>query len=215
VASERELERLLIRMIGENTQYKKMLADSEQATKKTAKAMDGATNQSFLRFNKSLGGGLHLTNRLGLAAGALAGSLVAAAAGAVSLFSAIKKGMELEDVEIQFGTMLGSDKAGAKMIQDIQEMAARTPMTSGGLQRATQTMMQFGVETEGILDTLRQLGDVAGGNENRLQHLALAFGQVKSTGRLMGQDLLQMINVGFNPLQVISEKTGRSMKDLK
>jgi phage-related protein len=31
----------------------------------------------------------------------------------------------------------------------------------------------------------------------------------------MGQDLLQMINQGFNPLTIISQKTGRSMKDLK
>jgi translation initiation factor 2 alpha subunit (eIF-2alpha) len=31
----------------------------------------------------------------------------------------------------------------------------------------------------------------------------------------MGQDLNQLINAGFNPLQVISEKTGRSMSDLK
>jgi hypothetical protein len=31
----------------------------------------------------------------------------------------------------------------------------------------------------------------------------------------MGQDLNQLINAGFNPLQVISEKTGRSMADLK
>ena len=31
----------------------------------------------------------------------------------------------------------------------------------------------------------------------------------------MGQDLLQMINQGFNPLQEISRTTGRSMKELK
>jgi len=31
----------------------------------------------------------------------------------------------------------------------------------------------------------------------------------------MGQDLLQMINSGFNPLKVIADKTGRSMADLK
>ena len=31
----------------------------------------------------------------------------------------------------------------------------------------------------------------------------------------MGQDLLQMINAGFNPLEVISQKTGKSMAVLK
>ena len=41
------------------------------------------------------------------------------------------------------------------------------------------------------------------------------FGQVKSQGKLMGQDLLQMINAGFNPLKVISEQTGESVASLE
>jgi tape measure domain-containing protein len=59
------------------------------------------------------------------------------------------------------------------------------------------------------------LGDVSMGNKEKLSGLSLAFAQVQATGRLMGQDLLQMINQGFNPLQIISEKTGKSMSVLK
>ena len=36
-----------------------------------------------------------------------------------------------------------------------------------------------------------------------------------ASGRLMGQDLLQMINAGFNPLSEISRKTGKSIGVLK
>ena len=36
---------------------------------------------------------------------------------------------------------------------------------------------------------------------------ALVFGQIQSTGRLMGQDLLQLINQGFNPLTEISKQS--------
>jgi len=45
--------------------------------------------------------------------------------------------------------------------------------------------------------------------------LTLAFAQSASAGKLNGQDLLQMINAGFNPLQEISEKTGKSMAQLR
>jgi len=38
---------------------------------------------------------------------------------------------------------------------------------------------------------------------------------MSSTGKLMGQDLLQMINAGFNPLKVIADETGESMASLK
>ena len=38
---------------------------------------------------------------------------------------------------------------------------------------------------------------------------------MSAAGKLMGQDLNQMINAGFNPLQIISEKTGKSIAALK
>jgi tape measure domain-containing protein len=42
----------------------------------------------------------------------------------------------------------------------------------------------------------------------------LAFAQTTAKGRLMGQELNQMTERGFNPLQIISKKTGISMGDL-
>jgi tape measure domain-containing protein len=59
------------------------------------------------------------------------------------------------------------------------------------------------------------LSDVTGGNNERFKMLALAFSQMSAAGRLMGQDVLQMINAGFNPLQQISKTTGESMIELK
>jgi tape measure domain-containing protein len=56
---------------------------------------------------------------------------------------------------------------------------------------------------------------VTGGNNERFKNLALAFSQMSAAGRLMGQDVLQMINAGFNPLQQISKTTGESMIELK
>jgi tape measure domain-containing protein len=48
-----------------------------------------------------------------------------------------------------------------------------------------------------------------------MKSLALAFSQATASGKLMGQDLNQMINAGFNPLEVISRKTGKSIDQLK
>ena len=48
-----------------------------------------------------------------------------------------------------------------------------------------------------------------------MNSLTLAFSQMTASGRLMGQDLLQMINAGFNPLSEISRKTGKSIGVLK
>ena len=59
------------------------------------------------------------------------------------------------------------------------------------------------------------LGDVSAGNKEHMEALTLAFSQTTAAGKLMGQDLLQYINAGFNPLQIIAEHTGKKMSDLK
>src|SRR5690606_3706400 len=51
--------------------------------------------------------------------------------------------------------------------------------------------------------------------DEKLSGLSLVYSQIMATGKLMGQDLMQLINQGFNPLQIISEETGLSMGVLK
>ena len=76
-------------------------------------------------------------------------------------------------------------------------------------------MMSFGISADNAKKYLNQIGDISMGNSEKLAGLTLAFSQVQSAGRLTGQDLLQMINQGFNPLNIISKETGESMASLK
>jgi tape measure domain-containing protein len=66
-----------------------------------------------------------------------------------------------------------------------------------------------------VIPIVSMLGDVAQGNEEKLKSLALAFGKVESQGKLTGEELNQMIDSGFNPLDTISQKTGKSMAELR
>jgi tape measure domain-containing protein len=129
--------------------------------------------------------------------------------------NALKAASDWENMQTSFTTLLGSADKANKLLADIKETAATTPFTLTGLADASRTLLSFGIAQEKIIPTMRMLGDVSGGNSEKLKSLSLAYAQVQSTGRLMGQDLLQMINQGFNPLQIISEKTGKSMAQLK
>lgn len=122
---------------------------------------------------------------------------------------------EMQDLRVSIGTMLRSDVAGSRLVAGLRELAAVTPFTSRQLAGAAKSLLAFGFSGREVIPTLRVLGDVSAGTGKDIKELAVIFGQIKSAGRLMGQDLLQLINAGFNPLQVISEKTGRSMSDLK
>lgn len=123
--------------------------------------------------------------------------------------------MTMESLNAQFTVMTGSAERAAAVIGDISDFAAKTPFSKMGLADAGKTLMAFGMQAQEIVPTLKMLGDVAGADQNRLNSLALAFGQIQSAGTLRGQDLLQLINQGFNPLTIISQKTGIAMADLK
>lgn len=127
----------------------------------------------------------------------------------------IKFNAQMEDFQANFETMLGSAESAQVMLQNLTDFAKSTPFEMTGLADAAKTLLNFGVSSQDVMKNLQMLGDVSLGNQEKLGRLTLAFGQIQSTGRLMGQDLLQLVNAGFNPLQVISEKTGQSMASLK
>lgn len=122
---------------------------------------------------------------------------------------------QMQDYTSNFKVLLGDYDAAVAQVEDIREMAAKTPFGMDELASGAQTLLSFGVAEEKVMDIMSMLGDVALGNKEKFKSLSLVFGQISSTGKLTGQDLLQLINGGFNPLQVIADKTGASMGDLK
>jgi tape measure domain-containing protein len=122
---------------------------------------------------------------------------------------------EIESLEISFKTLLGNKQQADELMSQISRYAVSTPMQMNDLAKGAQTLLSFNIEAEKVMPTLKQIGDISMGDSQKFQSLTLAFSQMSSTGKLMGQDLLQMINAGFNPLSVISEQTGKSIGQLK
>lgn len=122
---------------------------------------------------------------------------------------------EMQSLEISFETLLGNKEKADAMLGEIKNFAATTPMDMDTLAKGAQTMLSFNISAEKVMPMLRSIGDISMGNTQKFESLTLAFSQMSSTGKLMGQDLLQMINAGFNPLAEISSKTGKSISTLK
>lgn len=152
--------------------------------------------------------------KTGLKVTATAIGAVSGAFGAAVL-SGVKYNSQMEQYITSFGTMLGSAEEATKLVNSLKEMGAKTPFETSDLAKASQTLLAFGTSAEDLLPTLQMLGDVSQGNKERFDSLTLAFAQVGSAGKLSGQDLLQFVNAGFNPLNEISKMTGESMAELK
>ena len=134
---------------------------------------------------------------------------VGAAAG-----KSFKLGMENEVKGISFEVMLGSADKAKEMIDSITAYASKAYGTAA-ISQAVQLQSGFNIASTEIMSNLKVLGDIAMGDVNKFNSLNLAFSQMSSTGQLMGQDLLQMINAGFNPLVQMSKTTGKSIAKLK
>lgn len=189
-----------------NNEAKASLDDVNNHAKNVATQMGQSFENIGTAFQKIGQGmskaGTYLTGTLTLGLGALA-------------TQGIKYNAQMETFEANLTTLLGSSDKAKSLLSDLQQMASTTPYETTDLISATQTMVGFGISAQDAQKYLNVLGDIAMGDSQKMQGLALAFSQVQSTGKLTGQDLLQMINQGFNPLLYISKMTGKSMSELK
>lgn len=126
-----------------------------------------------------------------------------------------KLGMDADRTAVSFEVMLGSQQKAADMLNQMNRYAADSPYSRLGVQEAVQTILGFRVEQQKILPSMKMLGDIAMGNSERFKGLALVFSQVAAAGKLQGQDLLQFISNGYNPLNDIVKITGKSMSELR
>ena len=121
---------------------------------------------------------------------------------------------QFQDMETAIETLVGKDMAN-KLMPQIKEMAKISPLTMTDIVGAEKMMLGFNIEADKTIDYLKALSDVSMGNSQKFNSLTLAFSQMSAAGRLLGQDLNQFINAGINPLQIIAEKTGKSIAQLK
>ena len=120
---------------------------------------------------------------------------------------------QMEQYTTNFTTMLGSQEAAVQKVEELKKFAASTPLSMDDLAKGTQTLLAFGVESESSTGILRQLGDIALGDADKMQRLSTAFGKATAAGKLSGDTVQQMIDAGWNPLIQISQAAGETMEE--
>jgi tape measure domain-containing protein len=121
---------------------------------------------------------------------------------------------QMETYTTNFEVMLGDTAAAAQKVQDISDMAAKTPFELTDLASATQTLLAFNVANEDTNTVLQQLGDISLGNTQKLDSLTQAYGKMNASQKVTLEDINMMIDAGYNPLLNVQEKTGESMDEL-
>lgn len=158
-------------------------------------------------------------DNMGAGLGKSLGKYLAAFGGAAMfkelINNVIKVRSEFQKAGVAIETMLGSKSKADALMQQVKQIAASSPLEFSDITRATQQMLSFNIAAEDAPKYIKAIGDVSMGEKDRFNSLSLAFSQMSASGKLMGQDLLQMINAGFNPLAEMSRTTGKSIAQLK
>lgn len=195
-----------IRIEGDDRNYESTLKGLEGKTKKAMENISKDTRKAINTEKEAL------ESISGAAKGL---SAAAATASAAVLGAGVSYNSQIQQYKAGFETMLSGEAEAEKLLEQMRTFAEATPFELSDIAKAGTTLLAFGEDAQSLMGNIEMLGDISLGSKEKFSALALVFGQVKSQGRLLGQDLLQMINAGFNPLTVISEKTGESIADLK
>jgi tape measure domain-containing protein len=168
-------------------------------------------NEALDKQNAKLSG---TSNQFSSLANAAKGVIPAIGIGAV-VRESLKLSSTVESASAAFEVLTGSASQATQIVKQMKQLDRESPLNFLDIQQAGKTLLGYGAAADSVLPRLKQLGEIAMGDGERFKSLALAFGQVTAAGRLTGQEVLQMVNNGFNPLQEISRNTGLSMIELK
>ena len=124
---------------------------------------------------------------------------------------------QLEQTRVAFTSMLGSAAQANAMIGNLQKFAAETPFEMPGVRDAAQQLLAFGYDANEIIPTLTALGNAASGlgrGQDGFNHLAFVFGQIRTTGQLMGQDVMQLAQLGVPVKDILAKNLGLAKDEL-
>lgn len=147
----------------------------------------------------------------GVAVAAVGAVTAALGAGVVA---GVKYNASIESYQTSFEVMTGSAEKASEVIDKLKKVGAETPFELPDLADTTQLLMNYGFSADEAMDKMMMLGDISQGSADKMSRIATAYGQMSSAGKVSLEDVKQMIEAGFNPLQEISESTGESMASL-
>lgn len=128
---------------------------------------------------------------------------------------ALQASADFESLKMQMEVLTGSAAEGERVFQRLVKFAAETPFELNQLSKATNTLMGFGETADEAYNHLQLIGDVAAVSGGDFNGITVAFGQVSAAGRLMGQDLLQLVNNGVPAIKMLADEMGVPKEKIK
>jgi tape measure domain-containing protein len=152
------------------------------------------------------GGGM-----LGPLAG-IAGIAASLALVTTQLKGAFSAAAAFEDLEVSVSSFLGSTKAAADLLGELQEFADKTPFATRDIQEAAGALLGAGVRGN-VAGITKDIAAVSKSGQS-LKELADALGKGFAKGKFQTEELNKFLERGINLLPALEQQTGRAGKEL-
>ena len=113
---------------------------------------------------------------------------------------------QFQQLELAFGTMLGSTAKATDLMQQMVDTAAKTPFGLMGVAEGAKQLLAYGVSADKVNDTLVRLGNIASGLSIPLNDIVYLYGTTMVQGRLYAQDVRQFTGRGIPLVKELAEK---------
>ena len=115
---------------------------------------------------------------------------------------------QFQQLEIAFGTMLGSEQKAKDLMDQMIQTAAKTPFDLAGVAGGAKQLLAYGTAAEKVNDTLVRLGNIASGLSIPLNDIVYLYGTTMVQGRLYAQDVRQFTGRGIPLVKELARMYG-------
>lgn len=205
-----ELERMIVRLLGDGTSYERMIQTAQASTARAAGVIQ-FHSQKIESFAGSLR--LYASSARGTLTQLAALTGVAGIGG--TIFESIRRFASMEQTKVAFTSLVGDTKRAEAALKDLTKFAADTPFELPEILNAAKQMIGFGTQAEDIVPTMRMLGDVAAGLGIDLSGLTYVFGTLKSQGRAFTVDINQFATRGIPIWEQLAVNMGKTVPEIR
>ncbi len=124
----------------------------------------------------------------------------------------------IEQATIGFTTMLGSGERATEMLNNLKQFAAATPFRFEGLLDSSKRLLAMGYAAEEIIPIMTTVGDAVAGlgaGDEGINRATYALGQMKTAGRILSQDMMQLTSLGVPAWQYLADAIGVSTAEVR
>ena len=145
---------------------------------------------------------------------AFAGITVAIGGLAILTKKALQEAADMETTTTAFNVLIGDVGRAKKVIADLRNFAAKTPLQFNDITQAATSLMAFGSAADDVRDQISMLGDIAMGQSDKLESIVRAYGKIQAKGKASMEELNMVTEAGVPILGELSDLYGVTVEEL-